>query len=40
MSNAPNAVEAVKRYELGCKYGCVLTQDLEAAGKYVKDDWK
>jgi hypothetical protein len=38
MSDAQKAVEAVKRYELECKYGCVLTQDLEAAGKYVKDE--
>jgi hypothetical protein len=40
MSDAQEVVEAVKRYELKCKYGYALTQDLEAADKCVKDDYK
>jgi hypothetical protein len=39
-SDAQKAVEAVKRYELKCKYGYALTQDLKAADKYVKDEYK
>jgi hypothetical protein len=37
MSEAQKAVETVKRYKLINQYGCVLTQHLEAANKYVKD---
>jgi hypothetical protein len=40
MSDEQKAVEAVKRYELKCKYAGVLTQDLEAADKHVKDKYQ
>jgi hypothetical protein len=40
VSDAQKAVEAVKRYELKGMYGYALTQDLEAADKYVKDEYK
>jgi pentatricopeptide repeat protein len=37
VSDAQKVVEAVKMYKLMNKYGCVLTQHMEAANKYIKD---